>query len=224
MSFVARGRVEIEIDPPPGSSQGVHFSRKGPPPRLQGKRCGMNQDHESGRAGRISKHVGWWIAALAGLAGIAGLIFAIVTRDRFTVEDWVKQDNAVCDGLSPQMTKEVRTAEASLIVRVDGGYKSADYQPAATAWDALGTTERKLSSEMGKIETPESHTKEIARLLDAMNDVSDQDLALSDKLQVQDITSESQTAQDIAKWRRQYVDQVNADLTRLNARHCLPKQ
>ncbi|THA33729.1 hypothetical protein [Streptomyces sp. A1547] len=199
----------------------VHFCAGGFPPRPRGNPSGVDRDQESSSGGRISKHVGWWIAALAGLAGIAGLIFAILTWDRFTVDDWVKVANAACDDLHGQVVKEFREAESSLVVLVDGGYQPVDYQTAATAWDALAATERQLTSGLGKIETPDSHEKEIAVLLEAMNDVSDQDEALAGELRKEVVRRDSQIAVDIAEKRREYVDQTNARLTKLKVKHCL---
>ncbi|AZM55724.1 hypothetical protein DMA15_26645 [Streptomyces sp. WAC 01529] len=184
----------------------------------------MGEDQEDGRGGQVRKHVGWWIAALAGLAGIAGLIFAIVGKDEFTIKEWAKEANAACDAMHGDIVRENRDANTSLDTLADGGYQSSDYQAAATAWDALSSSERKLTSEMGKIETPNSREKDIHRLLEGMNDISDEDHSLAEELRNEVITGDSQFVKDAHARRAELVAQVNNDLETLNVRHCLANE
>ncbi|WP_405562741.1 hypothetical protein OG418_00400 [Streptomyces phaeochromogenes] len=169
------------------------------------------------------KHVGWWIAALAGLAGIGGLIFAIITggEDEFTVEEWAKEASAACDALHGDLVRENSEATTSLDTLADGGYQPTDYQAAAAAWDALSGTEQKLTGEMGKIKTPNSHEKDIDRLLEGMNDISDEDHLLAEELRKEVITDESKVVTDSDARRAELVTQVEKDLKTLNVRHCL---
>ncbi|OKJ62459.1 hypothetical protein [Streptomyces sp. CB02261] len=181
----------------------------------------MDEDQERDTSGRIRKHVGWWIAALAGLAGIGGLIFAIITRDEFTVKEWAREASAACDSLHGDLVRQNSEANTSLDRLAGSGYQSAYYQAAAASWDELASTERKLTSEMGKIETPNSQVEEIDRLFEAMNDISDEDHALAVELRKEVITGESLFVTDSEARRAELVDQVNEDLKTLNVRHCL---
>ncbi|MFF9147452.1 hypothetical protein ACF1BN_21605 [Streptomyces sp. NPDC014861] len=179
----------------------------------------MNQDRDD--SGRVRKHVGWWIAALAGLAGIGGLVFAIVSQEHFTIKEWSKAANAACDSLHGEIVQGNEAANDAVDALADGGYQASGYQVAADAFDALSSSERKLTGEMGRIETPDSREGDVERLLEGLNDVSDLDRSLAGELREGVITDDSPFVADYYERRDSLVADVNEDFDSLDVRHCL---
>ncbi|MFE9020136.1 hypothetical protein ACFYNL_16445 [Streptomyces sp. NPDC007808] len=155
-----------------------------------------DQESDNDNRGRISKHVGWWIGVIAGLAGIAGLIFTISTREQFTVKEWRQQANAACNNVNTDLLDKWARATTAVYTLEEGGYQSADYQTAAFAWQAVGKTEEKLTSEIGKIEMPNSHEEDISRLLEDLNAASYADAMLAVDLGKEVFTGDSKDAKD----------------------------
>ncbi|MEU9865726.1 hypothetical protein AB0D99_33130 [Streptomyces sp. NPDC047971] len=177
----------------------------------------MSEEQGSGDRGRIRRHVGWWIGLIAGLAGIAGLVFTIVTRDQFTVDEWNQQANAACDTLYGDLLDKYATASTSLYLLDQRGYQSTDYQAAARSWADLGSNNRKLTGEIGKIETPTSHQEDISRLLEELNATSDAEAALAVKLGTEVFTVEDMVDQDK---RNKLAEKAQQTFRTIGSSHC----
>ncbi|MFF5762135.1 hypothetical protein ACWD5B_31925 [Streptomyces tanashiensis] len=182
----------------------------------------MSEDGNSSNTGKISKHVAWWVGVLAGIAGIAALVLTITGGDDFTVEEWAREASAACDALEGEVTENNRVAVQLLaMVEPDGPGDRRD-QLAADAWTKLAGSERKITGEMGKIQMPSSRQDTVQSLLEAMNDVSDEDYGLAADLRR--LTFDSQSFEKFAKQRNEYVAEVLNHLKTLEVTHCLPGQ
>ncbi|MFJ8081520.1 hypothetical protein ACIQ6Y_12965 [Streptomyces sp. NPDC096205] len=177
----------------------------------------MTEDPEGDSRGRIRKHVGWWIGVIAGLCGIAGLIFSITTKDEFTLKEWRQQADAVCDDLSGSLLDKWATAAGAVGTLEEGGYQSADYQSAADAWLAAEQSVRKLTSEIGKIEMPNSHKENISRLLDDLTATGNADGMLAVDLGTEVLTEGSEAAKDR---HDEPAAKAQQDFKELDVSHC----
>ncbi|MEV7372970.1 hypothetical protein AB0O51_19080 [Streptomyces sp. NPDC090301] len=164
----------------------------------------------------------WWVGILAGLAGIVALVLSITDRDDFTVEEWSREASAACDTFEGEVAENYRVAtELLAMVNPEGPGDKRD-QEAGDAWGRLAGSERKITGEMGKIQMPSSHQGAVRDLLEAMNDVSDEDYGLAADLRR--LTFNSKSFENFAKQRNEYVAQVLDHLNTLKVTHCLPGQ
>lgn len=178
----------------------------------------MDEDRSSGGR-RVARHVAWWVGIIAGLAGIAGLVYSIISAPNFTVKDWAKEANAVCDAHFGEVIENIRLANEAVDKANTKTATASDYRVAASAWVKLGASERRLSGELGKLKTPSSRGDTIRKLIEAMNDVSIEDFRLADDLRVRAVSNESWAGFNTR--RNQAVALVNAHLTTLKTTHCL---
>lgn len=182
----------------------------------------MNEDRNGASSGKISRRVAWWVGVLAGLAGITALVLTNINRDEFTINEWSREASAACDDLYGEVQENYRVANELLDkVQPDGPGDEND-QVAAAAWTRLGGAERKVTGEMGRIQTPTSHNETVQDLLEAMNDVSDEDYGLADDLRR--LRFDSQSYESFAKQRNAFVAQAIDYLNALKVTHCLAGQ
>ncbi|MFD5143245.1 hypothetical protein [Streptomyces sp. NPDC058401] len=180
----------------------------------------MDEGGNGSGGGKFARRVAWWVGVLAGLAGIAALVVTLTDKDDFTVAEWSREAGAACDVLEGEVTENHRVAQELLAkVEPDGPGDKRD-QVAADAWTALAGSERKITGEMGRIQMPAKHQDDVRNLLDAMNDVSDEDYGIAADLRR--LTFSSKSFEEFAKKRNAYVAQVLGHLNLLGVAHCLP--
>ncbi|MFF1344330.1 hypothetical protein ACFVYT_42185 [Streptomyces sp. NPDC058290] len=180
----------------------------------------MEDERPSGAQEKLTRRLAWWVGVLAGLAGVAGLILSAFSWDDFTVEEWTREANAVCDDQAGPVLESYRLVQELLPKVNPAGLANENDRAAATALESLGANQRKLSGGIGKIQLPNSNKETINSMLEALNDASDEDYALAEDLR-SDVFSSKRYA-EYAKLRNEFAKQVIDAWTKLKLTHCLP--
>lgn len=193
---------------------------------------------ERRRRGKLSRHAKTWLGVLAGVAGIVGTVIVLIDRPPppkpFTAADWTSEANLACDESWSDVLEAINKSNASTRTALNAraAIGTADELPteqfrqvfrtAADDLDQLAGRERMLKAKFEKIEIPKGRGPETAKLITAMNDVSNLDGALaSDFRKIADGVVPDGTYQENTDPRNKLSTEVDQLLSNLGVTQCL---
>ncbi|MGW9595075.1 hypothetical protein ACWHLZ_32850 [Streptomyces chartreusis] len=113
---------------------------------------------EGGGNRNLRKNVGWAIAALAGIGGIITTVIALWPDPPFTIQDWAREANSVCDDTSGELVAVAQEANDEM-GRLRGHMQQGTAQPgyfiyAGNLYSKQAGVQDKRAGEFSKIEEP----------------------------------------------------------------------
>ncbi|MFF4830324.1 hypothetical protein [Streptomyces sp. NPDC001315] len=172
----------------------------------------------------LSRRVTGWIAVAASLAGILASVLLIKDRyfqPSFTLANWTKEANAVCDQRYTDMITAINRSRDSMYAlnsAVDklgkpSGPTFEEVKPllsaAANDLDVLSGRERAIERDFEKIERPKGHKKEVESLIQTMQQVSQTDADFAAD------THEATSGSGNGRTYNQYVELRNKQIVKL---------
>jgi hypothetical protein len=177
----------------------------------------------------IIKRVALTIGILASIAGIVGTIVALWPDPPFTIQQWAKEANAVCDDTSGEMADAAREANDQW-GRTQAHWQQGTAHPgyfvhAGNLYAKLAGVQDKRVGGLSNIREPNSKADEVTEIVEHFRSANDALYASAETLRKANYQNMHATVTEFDAQARLFNrkgESVNERLTDLGAGHCVP--